>query len=139
MHREINGLETVGQAVSPAGLWPEKKPPYSALRDFGIDFSDGCHNIVRFPAGELRIHRNTRETTEDVDRARAAGGAVLDRPASLGIKRRPRWMQGALVFDVRLSRQEHGPTRRRSGHVFRFHGRYVPVAQLLAFESQKNP
>ena len=67
-----------------------------------MNFSDCGYDIVDVPLAELRIDRHAREAAEYIDRARTACGSVLNLPAARRSERRPRRMQSALVFDMRL-------------------------------------
>ena len=103
-----------------------------------MHLSDGGYDICGFAFGEFGIEGWAGEAAEDIERARAAGGAVLDGSAALGGERRPGRVHGAFVLDVRLNGKDGRAARMADGNVFGFHRRAETLAAFLGVEAQED-
>src|SRR6516164_3303839 len=101
-------------------------------------FADCRHDVCRIAFRVLRIEGHSGEAIKNIDTPRAARGPVADRLAARRLERRPRGMDRALLFDVSLSRQQHGTARRLSWNILCLHGGQKAIALRLATKVEIN-
>ena len=106
----------------------------SAARNGGMYLADGGDHVVHIFAGVIRIQRNAGTAAQDLDGPPATRLPVLDGFAALGGEGRPGRMQGGLVLDVRLRRQDLRAAGAAGGDALSPHGCNKPVAPGLRVE-----
>src|ERR1051326_1510940 len=109
-----------------------------AFHDLRIHLSRRGYNIHHILALVLRIHHDSAESPQHIDRLRTSFGAVANRPPALTGKARPRRMYGPLRHDVRLQWQYHRTPWTRGRHILRPHRRHEPVPALLGSKVDEN-